>query len=732
MKKILAFTLTLVMLFTSVVSLGISNASAIAGGGLPDKNNLHYAFGCDLSTWNVDGADTLNYSLVDFNKMKADGCEFAILRIALEYSSGGKDIDKACLEYYKRARAAGMQLGAYFYSHSTTYAGAKADAQYVIDIIEKNDLYFEYPIYYDVEESDQTSLSKTNFTNLCLGWCETMEANGYLPGVYATVKNINNKLTADFKSKYETWGAWVKTDKYTGSTSNQYSPYDILEDEDAGTSYYAYEKVGMWQYAFYDYEYDGIGLDMLDVNVCYKDYPAITAQYGYNNCEIAEPNLVSGKTPITSSGAPLAAPNASYTASLTDGKAAAISQIDTAGTWFAIKDGVNTANGLIEIFFDLGARYDISDISLHLGNYTDYGISSPYELKFAVSDSLTSDFTYYSEQFPVKDSRVAENAKVDYWSEIKNVSGITGRYLKITGNLGSTWFMINEVKVNGTINTDPVISGQGSLVKNKTGKISGVGTTMGDYTANLTDGIAGNDVYVANEWFAFKNDLAEGVEPNTANSVNGVGSVVYDLGKSYNVTRARVHLGYNMEWGVANPWGVSISVSNDGVNFRDTKEFTVVKAEAGDAYATWIELKDLTNFAGQYVKISVGINGRWAFLNEIEVYGDEHTCTPGVMETVKEPEIGVEGLKQQCCTVCQKVLKEEKIPALEEQSNIGDVYLDGKLNITDYIVLKQVVLGTKTLEDLKEPETAFDRCNVFQDSKIDAKDYFRLKAILIA
>ena len=43
------------------------------------------------------------------------------------------------------------------------------------------------------------------------------------------------------------------------------------------------DEASMWQYSWYGYEYDGVGLDMLDVNVSYKDYPAIMKAYGYNN-----------------------------------------------------------------------------------------------------------------------------------------------------------------------------------------------------------------------------------------------------------------------------------------------------------------------------------------------------------------------------------------------------------------------------------------------------------------
>ena len=269
-KRISAAFLALIMLATMIVATGIS-ASAIAGGGV--ASSTYRAYGCDLSFWNVGGS-SLDYSLVDFAKMKADGCEFAILRIGFEGSATrANTIDQAFVQYYNSARAAGMPLGVYFYSLATTYAGAVDDANWVISIIEKYDMYFEYPIYYDVEDSAQTALGSTAMNNLCLGWCETLEAAGYFPGVYGGKSQVIDKLSSSFTSQYDIWYPRVAVNGH----GTQYNPNN-----------YDYSNIcNMWQYAWYDYEYNGIGLDMLDVNVCYKNYPALMAQYGYNNCGVS-------------------------------------------------------------------------------------------------------------------------------------------------------------------------------------------------------------------------------------------------------------------------------------------------------------------------------------------------------------------------------------------------------------------------------------------------------------
>ena len=196
-KRFLALTLVLVMTL-SVVPLYCISASAIAGAGAPSATDPEFVFGIDLSYWNVGGTN-LDYDRVDFNKLKASGCEFIILRIGYETSTTSSiTVDLAFHEYYKRARAAGIPLGLYFYSYALSYDAAAADARWVMDYIEQYDMYFEYPIYLDMETEAQTGSSTTKATKnaICLGWCETLEARGYYPGIYSAYW-VYDVLTAD-------------------------------------------------------------------------------------------------------------------------------------------------------------------------------------------------------------------------------------------------------------------------------------------------------------------------------------------------------------------------------------------------------------------------------------------------------------------------------------------------------------------------------------------------------
>lgn len=284
MKKIVAMTAALLMLcslFTATVT--IPSASAAAAGATKKGDGKIYAWGCDMSQWNVNGATYTDYSLVDFKKMKSDGCEFVILRIGDEKAGyGSRRADPTFVTLYKMAREAGMHVGAYYYSYKTTASGVIGDAQFSIDIIEKNNMYFEYPVYFDIEADVHYKLSASKQVELCNAWCDTMVAAGYFPGVYSNLDCSMNNIQASDNYNYDTWVP--KPLRQTSGTQ-----YDPNVDKPEYRSQY-----GMWQYAWasnswsepaYDgsYWYNSEKGWPLDCNVAFRDYPAIMQTYGYNN-----------------------------------------------------------------------------------------------------------------------------------------------------------------------------------------------------------------------------------------------------------------------------------------------------------------------------------------------------------------------------------------------------------------------------------------------------------------
>ncbi len=421
----------------------------VQGAGIPGSAG-NIAFGCDLSFYNV-GSDgysesDADYSLVNFKKMKADGCDFVILRIGSEDSSG-RYFDPHFITYYNMAREAGMDIGLYYYSYSLTYNEAVADAEFVMDVIEDYGMYFEYPIYLDVEESDQIALSDSALGNMCLGWCETLEKAGYFPGLYGNY-SFYDKLSSSIVNTYDTWIAWVTSD----SSISDYNPYnENLSDE-----------CGMWQYSFYGYEYDGIGLDMLDVNVAYKDYPAIMKQYGFNNYAV-DKSVVSLNGKYYPDANTRVDEYADDGKKLTDGNKGSI----YAGEGLRYS-GWNT--DVLDIIVDTSGVYGYNTFNVYAATNSAWGINSiPFSVTISVSDTLNGTYKTIAYSEDVVHTATDSSTGWNTYVMTAYISKLTDkRFVKfsiVPSESGADHIWLDEIEVAYTANvndedtddvTDPV------------------------------------------------------------------------------------------------------------------------------------------------------------------------------------------------------------------------------------------------------------------------------------
>lgn len=151
--------------------------------------------GIDISHWNGD---------IDFNKVKAAGIEFVIIK------AGGSDrgfyTDSKFRENYEKAKAAGLFVGAYYFVGKKFYGDLSGieDAKRFIKILQG--MQFEYPVYLDVETTD--ARYKELATDAAIAFCSTMEAAGYYVGVYASdISGFKEKLNHDRLIAYAHWVA---------------------------------------------------------------------------------------------------------------------------------------------------------------------------------------------------------------------------------------------------------------------------------------------------------------------------------------------------------------------------------------------------------------------------------------------------------------------------------------------------------------------------------------------
>ena len=136
----------------------------------------------DVSVWQDN---------VDFNKVKSDGYDYVIIRAGYGKDSGQQD-SKFNQNYYN-AKAAGLKVGAYWYSYAESAFEAREEAYNCLKTIGGKS--FDLPIYYDLEESYQSSCG---LMSLARNWCSVMENSGYEAGVYTFLNWWN-----DYLDRYE-------------------------------------------------------------------------------------------------------------------------------------------------------------------------------------------------------------------------------------------------------------------------------------------------------------------------------------------------------------------------------------------------------------------------------------------------------------------------------------------------------------------------------------------------
>ena len=190
---------------------------------------------------------------INFNELKNE-VEFIILRAAY-----GTNKDNKFIEYYNECKKYNIPIGVYIYSYSLDTNMAKAEANYLLNII--NGKQFEYPVYIDMEDADNYKLNHGMPTNkvlndICNTFCSILESNGYYVGVYASQYWFDTKLTGI--KKYDKWIA-------------NWGANDGSEKDLTG-------KCGMLQYTSKKY----IINKYLDGDVAYLDYPKIIKEKGLN------------------------------------------------------------------------------------------------------------------------------------------------------------------------------------------------------------------------------------------------------------------------------------------------------------------------------------------------------------------------------------------------------------------------------------------------------------------
>lgn len=246
--------------------------SDVHGGGSLDSATV-VTKGIDVSKWQNTPIIGDSYEPLDWQAIKASGIDYAILRAGnTGYETGTIHKDPVFEINYRDAKAAGVMVGAYYYSVATTEEKLDEEIDALLGWLDGKK--FEYPIYLDVEDKRLLQHDKEALTRLCMKFVTRMREEGYLGAIYSNQDWLDNFMYRDVLEGFcDIWFA-----NYVSSDDKPIDGIYPWDEETFGAP------LAMWQYTD-----KGIikGSNMhatatVDMNYCYKDYPTIIKTYGLN------------------------------------------------------------------------------------------------------------------------------------------------------------------------------------------------------------------------------------------------------------------------------------------------------------------------------------------------------------------------------------------------------------------------------------------------------------------
>lgn len=221
----------------------------VQGNSSVTDNFYEYFGGEDMKGIDVSAHN----GIIDWQKVRADGISFAILRAG--FGKLAKQKDERFEDNYAGAKAAGIPVGAYWYSYAMDEDEARQEADVFLSVIKGKQ--FEFPVYFDLEEKKQFDLGKDKVSAIMRAFLEKVEKAGYFVGLYGSASSlVTHTADDDIKSRYTIWLAhWCDQTNYGGA-------YGIWQHSEKG-------KVA------------GISGNV-DLDIGYKDFPTIIRAKGLN------------------------------------------------------------------------------------------------------------------------------------------------------------------------------------------------------------------------------------------------------------------------------------------------------------------------------------------------------------------------------------------------------------------------------------------------------------------
>lgn len=224
---------------------------------------------------NKKGVDiSSNNGSISLRKVKEAGYDFVMIRCGYGSNIASQD-DTQFEANVKHAEQNNMPWGAYLYSYALNTDQAKSEVEHIKRLLKGK--YPTMPVAIDMEDADgyHAKHGAWNFktiNSVTKTLLEGLKAAGFYPMLYTGFEELNNLISKEVANSVDIWFAqWWKTCDYKG------------------------KNLGMWQYGGETNYIDGNsipGVGVIDKDLCYKDYPTIIRNGGYNGFKKPEPKVL--------------------------------------------------------------------------------------------------------------------------------------------------------------------------------------------------------------------------------------------------------------------------------------------------------------------------------------------------------------------------------------------------------------------------------------------------------
>lgn len=209
------------LLATPVAAIAAtSEPIAVSGSASACPTTWHETYGTDRfysgsAKIAVSGAKAMcidvseHNGVIKWKQVKAAGMKYAIIRCGYGQDYSSQDDDQWARNA-KLAKQYGIKMGVYLYSYAYNETMAYGEAQHVLRCLREAGLEPEdlaLPVYYDLEEASVRP-SNEMLARMAAVFCNTIAAEGYNVGIYASTSWFMSYLTDDVFDDYG-WSKWV-------------------------------------------------------------------------------------------------------------------------------------------------------------------------------------------------------------------------------------------------------------------------------------------------------------------------------------------------------------------------------------------------------------------------------------------------------------------------------------------------------------------------------------------